>query len=447
MAKKTYVLDTSVLLTSAVSVYSFGNNDILIPLKVLEEIDKHKKRQDSVGSNARNVIKIFDELREKGNINKGVKIGEGYGKLHVARIPDDEWGLPNELDRTVPDHVILQTALSYSKTMSNPNRMIMVSRDINMRVISDSIGIKSESYDPDVAISNREEVFKGWREILMDDEIIDRFYSGESIYIDKDEHPGVNSNEFLMLISSVNEKRTALARFSSYEEQLRHVRKMDSGIFGFSSRNKEQSYALDLLTDDNVKVVSLIGRAGSGKTLCALAAGLEQTLGNPRERNKEPRYTKMIVSRPVQPMGKDIGFLPGTLEEKMEPWLAPIRDNLQYLLGNDKMMVQDYLERGIIEIEALSYIRGRSIANAYIIIDEAQNLTRHELKTIITRVGEGTKIILTGDIEQIDNIYINETSNGLVHAVEKFKSYELAGHVTLLKGERSEVATLGAKIL
>jgi len=155
----------------------------------------------------------------------------------------------------------------------------------------------------------------------------------------------------------------------------------------------------------------------------------------------------MIVSRPVQPMGRDIGFLPGTLEEKMEPWLAPIRDNLQFLLGNDKMMVQDYLEKGIIEIEALSYIRGRSIANAYIIIDEAQNLTRHELKTIITRVGEGTKIILTGDIEQIDNVYINETSNGLVHAVEKFKSYDVAGHVTLIKGERSEVATLGAKIL
>ena len=447
MTKKTYVLDTSVLLTSAISVYSFGNNDIVIPLKVLEEIDKHKKRQDSVGSNARNVIKIFDELREKGNINKGVKIGEGFGKLQVFQIPEDDWDLPKELDKKVPDHIILQTALSYSKSMSNPTRMIMVSRDINMRVISDSIGLKSESYDPDVAISNREEVFKGWREVLIDDEIIDRFYSNEEIYIDEEEHPNINTNEFLMLISNINDKRTALARFVSYEQGIKHVRKFDSGLFGFNSRNKEQSYALDLLTNDDVKVVSLIGRAGSGKTLCALAAGLEQTLGNPRERNKEPRYTKMIVSRPVQPMGRDIGFLPGTLEEKMEPWLAPVRDNLQYLLGNDQMMVQDYLERGMIEIEALSYIRGRSIANAYIIIDEAQNLTRHELKTIITRVGEGTKIVLTGDIEQIDNIYINETSNGLVHAVEKFKSYEVAGHVTLIKGERSEVATLGAKIL
>ena len=447
MAKKTYVLDTSVLLTSAVSIYSYGNNDLVIPIKVLEEIDKHKKRQDSVGSNARNVIKIFDELREKGSLKKGVKIGDGYGKLLVVNVGEEEWDLPRELSKDIADHIILQTAVSYSKTMSNPKRMILVSRDINMRVISDSLGLQSESYDPDVAISDGEEVFKGWRDILMDDEIIDRFYAGEHIHIDEEEHPGINPNEFLMLISRVNEKRTALARFSSYEEGLHHVRKMESGIFGFSSRNKEQSYALDLLTNDNVKVVSLIGRAGSGKTLCALAAGLEQTLGNPKERHKEPRYTKMIVSRPVQPMGKDIGFLPGTLEEKMEPWLAPIRDNLQYLLGNDKMMVQDYLERGIIEIEALSYIRGRSIANAYIIIDEAQNLTRHELKTIITRVGEGTKIILTGDIEQIDNVYINETSNGLVHAVEKFKSYELAGHVTLLKGERSEVATLGAKIL
>ena len=201
-------------------------------------------------------------------------------------------------------------------------------------------------------------------------------------------------------------------------------------------------FSSTILSSDNIKVVSLIGRAGSGKTLCALAAGLQQTLSN-----DEDAYSRLIISRPVQPLGKDIGFLPGTLEEKMIPWLSPIQDNLQFLMGNDKEMFQEYMDKGIIEVEALTFIRGRSIANAYIIIDEAQNLTSHELKTIITRVGEGTKIVLTGDIEQIDNAYIDQTSNGLTYAVEKFKQYDLAGHVTLKKGERSKVASLAAKIL
>ena len=212
-------------------------------------------------------------------------------------------------------------------------------------------------------------------------------------------------------------------------------------VWGIDARNKEQSFALELLMDPDVEVVSLIGQAGSGKTLLAVAAGLEQVLGDNNE------YKKLIVSRPIQPLGKDIGYLPGTLEEKMDPWLMPIKDNLEFLLGNDRDTVKMYFEKGVIEIEAITYIRGRSITNAFIIIDEAQNLTRHELKTILTRVGEGTKIILTGDIEQIDNIYIDETSNGLTYAVEKFKEHDISGHITLQKGERSKVATLAAKIL
>ena len=212
-------------------------------------------------------------------------------------------------------------------------------------------------------------------------------------------------------------------------------------IWDISPRNKEQTFAIELLRDPEIEVVSLIGQAGSGKTLLAVAAGLEQVLG------EKSLYKKLIVSRPIQPLGKDIGFLPGTLEEKMDPWLMPIKDNLEFLMGNDRNMVQTYFDQGVIEIEAITYIRGRSITNAFIIIDEAQNLTRHELKTILTRVGEGTKIILTGDIEQIDNAYIDETSNGLTYAVEKFKEYDLSGHITLQKGERSKVATLAAKIL
>jgi PhoH-like ATPase len=244
------------------------------------------------------------------------------------------------------------------------------------------------------------------------------------------------------MISNANQKKSALARFGGHHVPLKkvvHDKIPDWKIF---SRNKEQAFAIDLLLDPTVKVVTLIGRAGSGKTLCAIAAGLQQTIGL-----RENHYSRLIVSRPVQPLGKDIGYLPGTMQEKMLPWLMPIQDNLQFLMGNDKSALQIYLDKGKIEIEALTYIRGRSISDAYIIIDEAQNLTMHEVKTIITRIGEGTKIVLTGDIEQIDNIYVNEISNGLAHAVEKFKEFYLSGHVTFKKGERSETATLASKIL
>ena len=247
----------------------------------------------------------------------------------------------------------------------------------------------------------------------------------------------------MLLVSNANDKKSAIARFRDHFNPLEKIIHDKIPDWNISSRNKEQAFAIDLLLDPDVKIVTLVGRAGSGKTLCAIAAGLQQTIGL-RGANA---YDRLIVSRPVQPLGKDIGFLPGSMEEKMLPWLTPIQDNLQFLLGGDKNALQMYMEKGKIEIEALTYIRGRSIANAYMIIDEAQNLTAHEIKTIITRVGEGTKIILTGDIEQIDNVYVNETTNGLAHAIEKFKQHPIAGHVMFKKGERSEVATLAAKVL
>jgi PhoH-like ATPase len=280
---------------------------------------------------------------------------------------------------------------------------------------------------------------------LVDDQVIDRFYNGEEIILDLETNQ-YRPNQFLMLVSSSNEKKTAIARYVSPTMPLKPLNKYKKGVWGIKPRNKEQQFAIDLLMDSNIQIVTLIGKAGSGKTLCAIAAALQQTVDDFVIRG-EPCYSRMIVSRPVQPLGKDLGFLPGSLEEKMKPWLTPIQDNLQFLMGNDKTTLEMYLERGRIEIEALTYIRGRSIANAFIIIDEAQNLTTHELKTIITRVGEGSKIILTGDIEQIDNAYVDETTNGLTHAVEKFKDFELAGHVTLHKGERSKVATWAAKYL
>jgi PhoH-like ATPase len=312
-----------------------------------------------------------------------------------------------------------------------------------MRVIADSIGLLAETYNSEQVVENSDKLYCGFTEIVVDDQTIDQFYAGEEIFLDKDVNPTLYSHQFIMLLSSANPKKTALCRFKAYNLPLQNIigEKRDLS-WGIAPRNKEQSFAYDLLFDDNVPLVSLIGRAGSGKTLIAMAAGLEQTLGV-----RENKYKKIVVSRPVQAMGKDIGFLPGTMEEKMLPWLRPIQDNLQLIIGNDKTMLQSYVERGQIEIEALTYIRGRSISNAFMIIDEAQNLTAHEVKTIITRVGENTKIVLTGDIEQIDNIYTNETSNGLAYAVEKFKKSDLTGHITFNKGERSRIATEASKIL
>ena len=436
--KKTYVLDTSVYLTNAECIYAFENNDIHVPLKVFEEIDKHKKRQDAVGAQARKIIRIWDELRLNGSLDKGVRIRKGLGivkSISSAGITPDD--LPSDLDMRIPDHLIIATALKAQRESSR--KVILVSRDINMRVIADAVGVPSEDFQNNQVVDNSGSIYTGCSTILVDDQLVDQFYEKKDVYLDqKDLYP----NQYVMLVSNANEKKSALARYVNSTTPLQQILSAKHKIWGISPRNKEQSFLLDALMNPEIEVVSAIGKAGSGKTICAIAAGLEQTID---ERGQQ--YSRVIVSRPVQPLGKDIGFLPGTMEEKMSPWLMPIQDNLQFLMGNDKITLDIYMQKGTIEIEALTYIRGRSISNAFIIIDEAQNLTTHELKTIITRVGEGTKIVLTGDVEQIDNVYIDATSNGLTHAVEKFKNFELASHVTLHRGERSKVATFAAKNL
>ena len=440
MPKKIYVLDTNVLLTDHKSVFSYGTNDIVIPLKVLDEIDKHKKRQDGVGINARATIRILDQLRERGNLHKGVRVAKGKGVLSIKG--HDVFSIPDGLDHLEADNTIIATSLSVINEFPN-KKVILVTRDINMRVKCDALSIVCEDYSPNQVVKEYAELYSGMATHLVDDQTIDQFYSGEEIYLDEEEIK-LFSNNFVMLISNSNDKKTALARFNSYESPLKKVHEFKKGVWGLIPRNKEQTFALNLLMDPQVPVVSLIGKAGSGKTLLALAAGLEQVLEESLERGGS--YKKFVVSRPVQPMGKDIGFLPGTMEEKMSPWLMPLQDNLEFLVG-DKTALSTYAERGIIEIEALTYIRGRSISNAFIVIDEAQNLTVHELKTIITRVGENTKIVLTGDVEQIDNVYLDATNNGLSYAIERMKQYDLSGHITLTKGERSKVATLAAKVL
>jgi PhoH-like ATPase len=444
MAKKNYLLDTSVYLTDANSIFEFGNNDIFIPLKVLEEIDKHKKRQDSAGANARRIIRTLDELRIAGDLQKGVRLGKGKGLVKVMSYTCLSGSIfPPDLDIRIPDHAILATGKAVQQEQPN-RKMIVVSRDINMRVICDSIGMIAEDYITERAAESSDQLYSGFIEHLVDDQIIDRFYEGEDILIEEDEVQTLwYPNQFIMMVSNANDKKTALARFKSHHIPLKKIIHDKLPDWKINSRNKEQAFAMDLLMNPDVKIVSLIGRAGSGKTLMAIAAGLQQTIGMRQEHN---HYSRLIVSRPVQPLGKDIGFLPGTMQEKMLPWLMPIQDNLKFLMG-DRTSLEMYMEKGKIEIEALTYIRGRSIANAFVVIDEAQNLTKHEIKTIITRIGDGTKIILTGDIEQIDNIYVNETSNGLAHAIESFKQHPIAGHVTFKKGERSELATLASKVL
>ena len=438
MAKKNYVLDTSVYLTDSNCLASFGNNDIVVPLKVLEEIDKHKKRQDSVGSQARSIIRKLDELRSKGSLSKGVRIAKGMGILKVCSY--NPFSLPDDLDLEDSDNQIIATALSEKEKHPPSKKVVVVSRDINMRVKCDALGLLTEDYHAEQVVENSEGLFSGRAEILVDEQDIDKFYNGEEIWMDSSTHR-LYPNQFVMLISNSNEKKTALARFINYNTPLRKVLNATKKIWNTVARNKEQQFALELLMDPMVPVVSLVGKAGSGKTLLALASGLEQTFSS------DSTYRKIVVTKPVEPVGKDIGFLPGTMEDKMLPWLAPIQDNLQFLMGDDKATLELYMEKGQIEVEAMTFIRGRSISNAFIVIDEVQNMTQHEIKTVLTRVGEGTKIVLTGDIEQIDNVYIDATNNGLSYVVERLKEETITGHVTLLKGERSKVATIAATLL
>jgi len=447
MAKKNLIIDTNVFLSDSECFEKFENNDLFVPIKVLEELDKHKTRQDSIGFHARQAIKRFDALRVSGSLSKGVKLGKGLGTLRFVRAEElaiEE--LPQGLSHKSSDNLILAAALAIKA--ENPSRKtIVVSQDVNMRVIADALGLLTEDYISSQVVASRDVIYEGFAKFLVDDFMVEEFYDKEDVWLYEEDaaEQGIvlYPNQFVMLVSVENEKKTAIARFINWNSPVKPLINFgENSIWGVSPRNKEQKCGMDLLMNDDIPFVSLIGRAGSGKTLMAMLAGLEQVLGA-----EKGRYNRIIVSRPVQPLGKDIGFLPGTMEEKMAPWMKPIFDNMQFIMGKDRTLLDMYMDKGIIEIDAITYIRGRSISDAYLIIDEAQNLTAHEVKTILTRVGENTKIILTGDIEQIDNIYTNETSNGLTYAIEKFKESNLSGHITFKKGERSKLATEASKLL
>ena len=434
---KTIILDTNVYLTDVGALLSFGRNNIAIPTIVLDEIDRHKHRQDTAGLNARTMNRTLDALRSKGSLLVGVPLGSGKGRVFAAQY--DPRYMPAGMDANDSDNKIIAIALRLK--IAEGADVVVVSRDLNMRVKCDSFGIPSFDYQPQQIIKSVDKLFDGTDEIIVEDSLIDDFYTGEDICL-PEQKKKLFPNQYLVLKSEKDDKKSAICRFKDYNTPLKKIYTYND-IWGLSANNKEQKYAMDLLFDKDIQVISLTGQAGTGKTLIAAACGLEQVLHSTKTQGG---YDKLIITRPVQPMGRDIGFLPGTLEEKMMPWIAPLRDNLEYLFG-DKTALDMHMEQGVVEIEAMTYIRGRSISNAFMIVDEAQNLTTHELKTIITRVGHGTKLVLTGDIQQIDNSYVDAVSNGLTHAVEKFKEYDISGHVTLYKGERSKLATLAAQIL
>jgi len=435
---KNFVLDTNVLLHDPTALFKFRDNRIIIPITVIEELDRFKKDLNMLGRNARTVSKFIDRLRGEGSLSDGVPLESG-GMLRVAFDGDGANLLPAELHGNREDNQILAVALG-EKVRDKNTPVVVVSKDTNLRIKADSLGLRAEDYESDRV--DIEELYQGYREATVDKSWIDAFYAaGENALPPgaEDLHP----NEYLVLRNS---SQSALGRYDSVRNRIRVIPAFKEDVWGVRPRNKEQHFALDILLDDSVKLVTLAGKAGTGKTLLAIAAGLRKT-------SDEEAYQRLLVSRPVFPMGKDIGFLPGDMEEKLKPWMQPIFDNVEYLFGYSRRKrqgmrgYQELINLGILEIEPLTYIRGRSIPNQYIIIDEAQNLSPHEVKTILTRAGENSKVVLTGDPYQIDNPFVDSASNGLSCIVEKFKGEAIAGHIMLVKGERSPLAELAANIL
>lgn len=430
---KSYVLDTNVLLHDPRALFAFGDNEVVIPIVVLDEIDKKKVgMNDEVSKHARDVIRALDAMRDDGNLARGVKVHTG-GTVRVELEYKEH--IPDGFDSGRPDNCIIGTAVGLSK---NPNAkegsVILVTKDINLRVKCDAIGICVEDYNADAVADNVESIYGGFSNISVTKKDSKLFKEDGAFRYGNDD---LLENQYVMWETG---KEASIGRHSN---GLIVRTDFPDDIWGVKSRNKEQAFVLDALFNPDIKLVTILGLAGSGKTLMSVAAGVAQVLGS-------GIYKKIIMSRPVQPMGRDIGFLPGDIDEKMKPWMAPLQDNLDLLFagkGGGSSYLDMQKEAGIIEISALTYIRGRSIPKSFIIVDEAQSLTKHEVKTMITRIGEGSKLVLTGDVMQIDNPFVDSVDNGLSYTVEKFKGNKIAAHVTLKKGERSKLATLAAEIM
>jgi PhoH-like ATPase len=445
--KKIFIIDTNVVLFDPHAIFKFAEHDVVIPIVVVEEVDKFKRDQSENGRNARMFSRVIDDLRAKGSLSKGVEI-KGGGKLSIdvgvtEKIPE----LP-DLDMSKADNQMLAMAKRYSKTHKDVE-VIFISKDINLRIKADACGVRAEDYEP--SKFEVEDIYTGTASITVKGSLIDEFYAKRRMPWEQvDGERPLYPNQFIFIKDEENPNHTAIGRFDGPQGAIIPVFKPSEGLWGVYPRNAEQAFAIDLLLNDDVKLVSLVGKAGTGKTLLAIAAGLSKTVD-------EGLYSRLLVSRPVMPMGHDIGYLPGTIEEKLNPYMQPIFDNIDFLFGVSSVSktnrrgagkgTQELINQGLLSIEPLTYIRGRSIPNQFMIVGEAQNLTPHEIKTIVTRAGEGTKIVLTGDTMQIDHPYLDSMNNGLASVVECFKNEAIAGHVQMVKGERSKLSELATQLM
>jgi PhoH-like ATPase len=468
-AVKHFVIDTNVLLHNPNAIFVFKEHHVVIPFAVIEELDAMKRKDDDLGRNAREVIRHLDRLRNRGRLTDGVPWGEaspsvgaassaGDGASGTVRIDISEHTRPAVLDQDSPDNRIIAVAWHLHQSGVPA---VFVSKDISARIKSDALGIPTEDFEN--AKVDAERLYTGFITVEVDGELIDELYKNRMLPLDRlREALGATTptgerytreliaNQFLVLKNADDEHHTGLARRLADTDHVIPATGPRKPVFGILARNLQQTMALDLLLDDEIRFITLLGSAGTGKTLFALAAGMSKVF-------TEERYEKLLCARPIMPLGRDIGYLPGDKDEKLTAWMQPIFDNLSYLMstrGAEKMQHADshtseqritkLMADGKLVLEPLTYIRGRSIPHQFMIVDEAQNLTPHEVKTIVSRVGDGTKLILTGDIGQIDNPYLDSSSNGLAYAVERMKGLGIAGHVTLLKSERSELASIAA---
>ncbi|MBE9157581.1 PhoH family protein [Nodosilinea sp. LEGE 06152] len=440
--KKVFVLDTNVLLHDPMAMFRFEDNDVVLPITIIEELDRFKKGTADTGRNARYVSRTLDELRQQGSLVQGVPLEQG-GTLKVALCHRDTLRqLPAELEGDQGDNAILAVAMEYKHHHDMP--VVLVSKDTNLRIKADAVGLVAEDYETDKV--DIDDLYTGTLEVMTSAEAISQLFGDGHLRLDVPLYP----NQAITLVDEANPTHTALALVQGSSGKLVPLGKLPhAGVSRVQPRNREQRFAFELLLQDSISMVTLVGKAGTGKTLLAIAAGVQKVAD-------ERLYSRLLIARPIVPLGRDIGYLPGDIRDKLNPWMQPLYDNFDLIFGTQDMRGrpehwrrghEEMIEQGLLQIEPLTYIRGRSIPKQFLVVDEAQNLTPHEVKTILTRAGEGTKIILTGDPEQIDNPYVDASSNGLTYVVERFKGEALAGHISLTKGERSSLAERAAMLL
>ena len=442
--KKVFILDTNVLLSNPNGIYKFDDNDVVIPISVIEEIDHFKKDQSDIGRNAREVSRLLDKLRRQGTLSSGIRLFDerkDSGQIYVY-LGHNMDILPELLVNNTDNH-ILAIGLTLQKQFGDHKKVVVITRDTNLRIKADAFGLLAEDFEADSL--KTDERYAGTVNIGVSSEAISEFYVTREMTI---EDHVFYANQFVILEDVADSNQFVYGIYDGVDNVIRMLEPRTEGVWGIFPRNLEQTFALEALLDDSLSLVTISGAAGTGKTLLAIAAGLVKT-------TDEDVFNKLLVSRPIFPLGKDIGYLPGDLDEKLNPWMQPIFDNLELLLGGgsggrQKRMSKSYQElinQGMMAVEPLTYIRGRSIPNQYFVVDESQNLTPHEVKTILTRAGEGTKVVLTGDPYQIDNPYLDSRNNGLSYVIERFKDQSIAAHINLYKGERSELASTAAQLL